>query len=311
MLSLSALAVIFIGPFIFVRFAQGNISVAIIDAIATLVMGCFFAFIYKTRKVKTARLSIAIFLVAVVLIDIYLIGLTIIYWCYPIILVVSYLTPYQTALKINSIAMVILAFIIYPLIDTIEFSLILINLLLINVFSYVMFRSIQKNDDVLGKLATTDPLTNCLNRRALQEKLIKITDKHDRSPYSLFLIMFDLDHFKLVNDTYGHTVGDEVLVNVSHIVQNNIRSFENMYRYGGEEFIVLPLEVEVDQAMLIANKLRELVESYVFPSDVRVTISLGVAQYKAGEKPSEWIDRADAALYKAKESGRNRVELAN
>lgn len=311
MLSLSALAVIFITPFIFVRLAQGNISVAIIDTIAIIVMSCFFTFIYKTRKVETARLGIAIFLIATVLIDIYLIGLIIIYWFYPTILATSYLIPYKTALKINSIAMIILAFVIYPLINTVEFSLILVNALLINVFSYVMFRSIQKNDDILGKLATTDPLTNCLNRRALQEKIIKVTDKHARAPYSLFLIIFDLDHFKSVNDTYGHTVGDEILVSVSHIVQNNIRSFENMYRYGGEEFIILPLEVEVDQAIFIANKLRELVESYVFSSDVRATISLGVAQYKAGEKPSEWIDRADVALYRAKELGRNRVELAN
>lgn len=281
------------------------------DAIATLVMLCFFIFIYKTRKVNIARHTIAIFLMAVVLIDVYLIGLIIIYWFYPTILAVAYLTPYQTALKINFISMTLLAFIIYPLIGAIELSLILINIILTMVFSYILFRSIQKNEAQLEQLAITDVLTGCLNRRALTDNIIEITKKHNRSPHPLCLIIFDLDHFKSVNDNYGHIAGDKVLTDVSHIIQTNTRSFEKTYRYGGEEFIILPLEVETKEAMIIANKLRTLIESSTFALDIKVTISLGVAQYITNETPSNWISRADVALYNAKNSGRNKAELAN
>lgn len=311
LLGFSALAIICISPFIFIRYANNDLDVAIVDAIATIIMALFFTFVYKTRKVEIASFSIAIFSMLIVLVDIYLSGQTIIYWFYPTLIATYYLTTYKVALKISLIATCILMLIVYPLIGAVEFTVVVFTTLLMNMFSYLIFRSVFKVQEQLQQLATTDTLTNCGNRRALESHLSELINRYNRSAFPLCLIIFDLDHFKAINDKYGHVVGDQVLKEISKLVMSNTRSFEKTYRYGGEEFITLPLEVEIKDAVLIANKLRKLVESYNFPSDIKLTVSLGVAQYKKDELANSWITRADTALYEAKESGRNKVVTAS
>ena len=126
----------------------------------------------------------------------------------------------------------------------------------------------------------------------------------------LSLIIFDIDHFKKINDTYGHKVGDEVLKALSKLIKKNIRKIDFAARWGGEEFVILAPETNVEGAKKLAEKLRQAVETYKFPTVGKVTISLGVAQLEPDEKPEDFIVRADMALYKAKEGGRNRVEIA-
>jgi len=131
-----------------------------------------------------------------------------------------------------------------------------------------------------------------------------------RKKQPMCLILLDLDHFKRINDNYGHLIGDDILVAISKLLINNTRVLDTFYRYGGEEFIIAPLFVDLKAAGEIAEKLRVIVENYIFPSTISVTISLGVAQFQEGEKPADWINRADSALYLAKNSGRNKVCLA-
>jgi len=311
LLGLSALAIICISPFIFIRYANNEFDVAIIDTIATLVIMSFFIFVYKTRKVKIASFSIAVLSMAIVLVDIYLSGHTVIYWFYPTLIATYYLTPYKIALKISLLATCILMLIIYPLVHTLEFTVVVFTTLLMNMFSYLIFHSVFKAQIQLQQLATTDTLTGCGNRRALEIQLSELINRHSRSLFPLCLIIFDLDHFKEINDKYGHIIGDHVLKDICQIVENNTRSFEKIYRYGGEEFIILPLEVEISNAIRIANKLRNLIENNQFTLDAKLTISLGVAQYKQYELAENWIRRADIALYEAKNSGRNKVVAAN
>jgi len=311
LLGFSALAIICISPFIFIRYANNEINVAIADTIATIIMILFFTFVYKTRKVKIASFSIAVFSMLIVLVDIYLSGHTVIYWFYPTLIATYYLTFYKIALKISLFATCILMLIIYPLINIVEFTVIVFTTSLMNMFSYLIFRSVFKVQRQLEQFATTDTLTGCGNRRALETQLSELISRHDRSSFPLCLIIFDLDHFKKINDKHGHVIGDQVLKEISKLVISNTRSFEKTYRYGGEEFIILPLEVEVTEATLIANKLRILVENYILPLDIKLTMSLGVAQYKQYELAEDWIIRADSALYEAKKSGRNKVVVAS
>ena len=306
----SALAIICISPFIFIRYVNNDFDVAIADTVATIIMTLFFIFVYKTRRVKIASFSIAIFSMLIVLVDIYLSGQTVIYWFYPTLIATYYLTPYKIALIISLVATSILMLIVYPLIDVVEFTVVIFTTSLMNMFSYLIFRSVFKVQRQLQQFATTDTLTSCGNRRALDTQLSELINRYNRAPFPLCLIIFDLDHFKNVNDKYGHVVGDQVLKEISALVINNTRSFEKTYRYGGEEFIILPLEVKTKEAILIANKLRNLVADYNFPSDIKLTVSLGVAEYKEGELAEDWIARADTALYEAKESGRNKVIAA-
>ena len=120
--------------------------------------------------------------------------------------------------------------------------------------------------------------------------------------------MFDIDHFKKVNDTYGHAVGDYVLKTLSQIAKKNIREIDYLIRWGGEEFIVIALDTKLRGAEVLAEKIRKAIEDYNFEKVGRVTVSFGVTQFTQDDTEDSFMKRADDALYQAKEKGRNRVE---
>lgn len=273
-------------------------------------MTSFFIFIYKTKKVDVAKLYMSIFIMVVIVVNVFITGSTPLYWFYPSIIAVHYLTSFKTAFIICFVSTVLLMIVIHPLVSSIEFATILLTCLLLNAFAYLIFRSNQKIAIQLKKLATIDPLTQTGNRRALENQLNNLVKQHHRVPFPLSLIIFDLDHFKLVNDQHGHVAGDEILNGICQLVKDNTRSFERIYRYGGEEFIVAPVQLTLSEAQIMAEKLRVLVDSHTFNPNIKISISLGVAQYEADEPPQKWIARADAALYRAKHAGRNKVMLA-
>jgi diguanylate cyclase (GGDEF)-like protein len=310
LLSLSALATICIGPFIIVRIINKDWDLVLLNSIITIVMVSFFVFVYKTRKVDVARFYMSIFMMGAIIIDVIIRGATPLYWYYPCVLSIYYLTHFKTAFFICMVSILSIMIAIYPDIPSIEFVTILITGVLLNIFALLIFRSNKKIETQLNELATIDALTLTGNRRALENQLSELINKHHRSPYTLCLIIFDLDHFKSINDHYGHIAGDEVLIKICQLVKDNTRSFERLYRYGGEEFIIMPLQLTLPEAELIAEKLRKLVQSHTFLADIKITMSLGVAQYETDELAQKWISRADAALYRAKNEGRNKVMLA-
>jgi len=310
LLSLSALAVICVSPFIIVRLIKHDWNVALLDATVTLVMISFFIFVYKTRKVNVARIFMSIFIMAAILIDIVIKGPTALYWYYPCVVAIYYLTSYMRAFSICVVSIILLIIITFPALPYIELFTVFITSSLLNIFALLIFRSNQKIETQLIKLATIDSLTQAGNRRAFNERLSELINKHQRNQFPLCLIIIDLDHFKSVNDQYGHLAGDKVLIEVSKLLKENTRSFERLYRYGGEEFIVMPLQMTLQDAKVVAEKLRQLVESHTFTDNIKLTISLGIAQYQSDELEQTWISRADAALYQAKDSGRNKVMLA-
>lgn len=162
------------------------------------------------------------------------------------------------------------------------------------------------------KHATLDALTGFYNRRQLEERIKQEVSSAKRQKRNLCAIMTDIDFFKNVNDTYGHAAGDLVLKTVSRVIKNQLRDYDVAGRYGGEEFVILLPFTRLEEAQMVAERLRKAVEtkkieiSKLCPDkeNINVTISLGVAQYN-GEK--DFIENADKALYKAKESGRNKV----
>ncbi len=169
------------------------------------------------------------------------------------------------------------------------------------------------SEEISGETNNRDPLTQLLSRRVL-DGILKREHHQVRThngDYALFMI--DVDHFKQINDTYGHTVGDTVLKEVAHIIQRNLRVTDLAFRYGGEEMLVLvPLSPGADP-LPIAEKLRKAVEAarYDGQTGLKVTISIGVSQYSRYPHPDyiHLIKEADAALYRAKKAGRNRVVL--
>jgi len=163
----------------------------------------------------------------------------------------------------------------------------------------------------MSRLARVDPLTGALNRRGLEQALEEPTA--DLPEGVLSVVMADLDHFKRVNDTYGHAAGDEVLRQLARLLAQVVRQGDAVVRYGGEEFLLLLPGVRQTTAGRVAERARRSVEAHRFvigEFDLDVTVSFGVAQRHSGETREHAIERADAALYRAKTTGRNRVEIA-
>jgi len=156
-------------------------------------------------------------------------------------------------------------------------------------------------------LSITDRLTGLNNRLKLDQAFEAESERSRRYKNSLSTVLFDLDHFKSVNDTYGHQIGDDVLVAVANILKENVRATDIPGRWGGEEFIVICPETNLEGAKIQAEKIRAAIEAFTFPSVGKKTASFGVATMRDDETTDDMTKRADEALYKAKEGGRNRV----
>ncbi len=169
--------------------------------------------------------------------------------------------------------------------------------------------------------ASTDSLTGLLNRRAFDAGLRTMAGDAMNSGADLSFILIDVDHFKLVNDTWGHPIGDEVLRHVAAMLTRKVRGGDLVARYGGEEFAVILGQTGRRGALRVAENLREAVSSHPFivtagfddnqtEARLRITISAGLSSYVPGEAVAQWLGRADEALYRAKRAGRNRVVFA-
>jgi len=168
----------------------------------------------------------------------------------------------------------------------------------------------------IERLTHLDSLTPAFNHRYFQDALQKEIHRHGRSGNEFALAMLDIDNFKRINDSFGHPIGDEVLIGVVNELQTNGRESDTVSRYGGEEFAIIFPDTSPQPAREAANRLRELVERRHFEiaklgREVRITVSIGVAVFPIdGVNSADLIARADAALYKAKKSGKNRVAMA-
>lgn len=161
----------------------------------------------------------------------------------------------------------------------------------------------------LKNAATYDKLTGVYNRRTFEDLLVVELQRLKRYNINTSLIMFDIDNFKQINDTYGHSVGDYVLVELCKIVSSNVRSADFLGRWGGEEFMLLSPETSLEDATLLAQKLRTIIQFTPLKTVSNVTVSFGVIQCAKNETLDMVIKRVDEALYKAKRNGRNRVEI--
>lgn len=159
----------------------------------------------------------------------------------------------------------------------------------------------------LERQATTDRLTGAWNRAHYERVVDLEINRSNRYRQPVSLILFDVDHFKRINDSFGHDAGDAVLRELCRLAGDGIRATDMLFRWGGEEFSVLAPSTGYRGAASLAETLRRLVERHDFPSAAKLTISLGIAEHAAGEDATDWFRRADAALYEAKYGGRNRV----
>ena len=163
------------------------------------------------------------------------------------------------------------------------------------------------NEKLLAELYITDSLTKLYNRAHFDEVIDSITKHQRKAETDFVLVMTDIDHFKSINDNYGHQVGDEALISVANTLKNSLRENDLIARWGGEEFVIMLKNVNIDEAKTIVEKVRINVQNTKVVEKIDVTASFGLTKYNIGEDPHKTFKRVDDALYEAKKSGRNRI----
>ncbi|MBU0720645.1 diguanylate cyclase [bacterium] len=186
-------------------------------------------------------------------------------------------------------------------------AIIFVSLVFIYLIIFYLMKKLDKKQEKLQLLVHVDQLTGCLNRRAFEANVKREIELAKRSKNSFSLITFDIDHFKNINDTYGHQAGDEILVEVCEMITQQNREYDKFYRIGGEEFMILCPSTDIKDALNIAQRLRIKIQEHNFKYDY-ITISLGVTEYNSNDSFEELYKKVDNALYLSKEKGRNRVE---
>jgi diguanylate cyclase (GGDEF)-like protein len=160
----------------------------------------------------------------------------------------------------------------------------------------------------LEGLAATDTLTQAYNRAKYEEIIAIEMERARRFDHPLSMLMFDIDGFKKINDTFGHAVGDYVLKNIADIVRRHSRKINHLIRWGGDEFIIVPIETNLEGAGVLSERLRNAIESFGFDKAGKITVSFGAAQFENDDTEDTFLKRVDDALYKAKTNGGNRIE---
>ncbi|HEY5716279.1 MAG TPA: GGDEF domain-containing protein, partial [Psychromonas sp.] len=170
---------------------------------------------------------------------------------------------------------------------------------------------IERSKEILQNVAFKDNLTDIFNRHYLFERSVSLFNRSREFNEPLSLLLIDIDHFKKINDNYGHLVGDNILKYFVATIQKILRADDLFVRYGGEEFVVLLPKVNIDESLIVAEKLRLSVEQNSYQQkgvNISITISIGGSQYHHDETLEKLISRADLALYSAKANGRNQVQ---
>lgn len=302
---LGAVASLGVFPFVIKRYLEGNFTVAMIDLVLILGMLTLVSYAHLTQKIRIACLIAAVFINAGVVFIATANGINSFLWVYPVFASTFFLVKPLEAFCLNVIAAVVLV----PLSDVFDFITLdsyAMTILMLSISSFVHASHSAKQFRLLETLNTVDALTEALNRRALSSDLEDALSDSERHGTQQLLAIFDLDYFKAVNDKYGHAIGDQVLKKLVTTTTAHIRKNDRLYRFGGEEFVLLIPDISVQQQQAFINSLGVAIKNQLkTPDGKEITVSFGVAAWQPGTTADTWLKRADEALYQAKARGRD------
>jgi diguanylate cyclase (GGDEF)-like protein len=306
---LCALTVVSILPFGIYRLTQGSWLSAAVDMALVLAMLAVIVHVWRTGRHKVASLAVTLFYSAGMLAVVYLHGVSLVYWVYPTAIAAFFVLRPGVALAINSVALVVLAAMLLARLEPVNLLTIVVTAGLVNLFSYIFAYRTGLQNKELHTAVELDFLTGVGNRRALERKLAEHAQER-RPQLEASLLLLDLDHFKQVNDRYGHPAGDRVLIRLCELMRRHTRSSDRLFRYGGEEFAIIASGAGLSAASRLAEGLRAAVAAAPLMEDHPITVSIGVAFMDKGAAPADWLQQADKMLYAAKQGGRNAVCVA-
>lgn len=310
-LSLMGVIALFgITPFLVLRAINGAWEAFAVDlVIECVILGCMLR-AWLTGRSHGPSLFLAYFIGVGAVVAIRLLGPAGQYWLYPTIVACFFLVHRHHALGVTLgalFAALLLGGLHGELTEIASFAITgIVCAFLAYIFAYRT--EIQRHQ--LETLATKDALTGTYNRHTLIEELERARRIHTRNQVSFGLLVIDLDHFKQINDSYGHLAGDKVLVSLARLINSQIRQNDRLFRYGGEEFVILAPDISELALLSMANKLRAFVETQLRnPDGNAITTSIGGSVLRPDESVEQWFQRADKALYVSKNTGRNRVTI--
>ncbi|WP_310385315.1 GGDEF domain-containing protein [Roseateles sp.] len=310
MFLVSGLSVIGILPFAVLRLIRHETMLMLLDFGLMIGITALAVYLYRSRAIRLVSIVNTVFYSVGMVLVVYTRGESLVYWAFPVMIATFFLLkPHEAALS-NSVTMLALVYALIQHVTPLNFATITVTLLIVNLYSYLFAVRTQQQHDSLSQQASKDFLTGAGNRLALEAQLAAAVSGFQKSRVVASLVLLDIDHFKTVNDSYGHVFGDAVLVRLSEIVRARIRNSDAFFRYGGEEFVVIAMGSSLDATVKLAEELRQRVQAAKLVPAQELTVSLGVAELREGQSSADWLARADSALYDAKRSGRNMTRVA-
>jgi len=304
---LGTIALVGLTPFAILRGIGGQWLLLAMDLLiqAGILGGVLYAWI--TGDTRRPSLFLAYFIGAMAVVAAHALGPAGRHWFYPAIVASFFLIDRRHATAITLtvlVAMLLTGSVLGSALETASFY---VTAIVCALLSYAFAHRTAMQRGQLETLAARDPLTGIYNRRTLIEDLERAREVFKREGRGYAVLVLDLDEFKDVNDRHGHLAGDKVLIALARLLEKNIRKGDRLYRFGGEEFVILVPAAQPDGLKPMAEKLRKKVaETIATPDDKPITTSIGAALLRQDESVADWFARADTALYVAKNAGRNR-----
>lgn len=300
----------FVGPIAGYRYLRGEYLAAVLDAAIVLIVLLAVVYVHLRRSITAAAIVVGVLYTGGAALVSYINGPLYIFWLFPAVLANFFLLHPVLALVVNLIAVVLVIPVALQTSEPILTTGMVGSLLFSICMAFGFARLTERQSIALKTAATLDPLTGVGNRRLMDAEITRSMDKALRHPAPMSLIVLDVDKFKDINDQHGHKRGDRLLMDVANLLVSQTRNGDRVFRFGGEEFVVLAEQTSLEQASVAAEHLRKQIHMRIKVAGQPLTASFGCAQLELGESAERWFGRADRALYKAKEQGRNCVVLA-
>jgi diguanylate cyclase (GGDEF)-like protein len=302
------LASLGIAPFVVVRYLDDQWLNAAIDlAIVIVALGSAGFTYWRKQATQTVSNITAVLYSGGAVAVAHLNQPIFVFWLFPALLANFFLLRPNIGLLANVVAILAISPLTARLENSVQMFAMLSSLLICGSMAYTFALLTERQQELLQSFAVQDALTHLGNRRAMNEEMRMSIDDFARNGIPATLIVLDLDFFKMVNDKFGHSVGDAVLVNLAGLLNKRTRKTDRAFRYGGEEFVILARNTGLEDAAVIAEQLRTQIELELRDPEGALTASFGLAQLTGNETSEEWFNRADKAVYQAKQHGRNCV----
>ena len=304
---LAAFVSVSVSPFMIYRLIAGEIIIFAIDLVMISITVGIAIYAWFSHQVEQAAMGLATSITVALVATAFYNSASAPFWLYCNVVFAYALVPTRQATVLATLGFVATAFQPDAFASTMNHAAFLVTLPVTALFAFIYVKRHEVQREQMARLALTDVLTGVGNRRAFNEEFAVALSAANRRQGHPTIVLFDVDHFKTVNDDYGHGVGDEVLKKMVALVKDETRPNDRLFRVGGEEFCLIVDQQTLEQTSKNMDRLRLDIQNYPFIANHTVTVSMGITRILPGDTLEATLKRGDRALYVAKRNGRNQL----